>query len=429
MKKKKYSSFEIRRRISKCKKRLHNLSIQGFSFSEDIYDEIDLIEEKIHQNSIINQINRKNLPFILGTIIVLFSIVAIAILIPKPPPPSLNIEVTNLTEGQIIKKDFLIKGTAVNQNGEISNVQINIDSTEESSWEEVNFWKSYNDIYLWNFSLLMDNITYGYHRVYFRCLADEAVSNIINRSILFIQKPMIEVIYPYDGISELKGKINITGSANGFGQEIKNVKIRIRDDTISSWDDAILSSNKTWYYLWDTNELYNESYVIEVKCNNGVDSIISKINVSVNTTLINYEEKLDMSPFNKTDYFQIYCPPTTRSIKPNKNYELRMFYRHRKLNSILPLIPYLSSIVPMNIRIDEITHNPKYLTVSPPEDIIKAYPDNVTNYVSYIISISDDAPKDKICTFTIAYTTYIINEDSLFNNHDTIDVALKTGQW
>jgi len=45
MKKKKYSSFEVRRRISRCKKRLRNLKIQGFTFSDDIYDDIEKVEK------------------------------------------------------------------------------------------------------------------------------------------------------------------------------------------------------------------------------------------------------------------------------------------------------------------------------------------------------------------------------------------------
>lgn len=46
MKKKNRNIFEIKRGILKCKKRLDALKNQGFIFSQDIYDNLDLLERK-----------------------------------------------------------------------------------------------------------------------------------------------------------------------------------------------------------------------------------------------------------------------------------------------------------------------------------------------------------------------------------------------
>ncbi len=74
MKKRNRNIFEIKRGILKCKKRLDALKNQGFIFSQDIYDNLDLLEKKIIESSLIRQIWNKKLPLFAG-IIIIFSII------------------------------------------------------------------------------------------------------------------------------------------------------------------------------------------------------------------------------------------------------------------------------------------------------------------------------------------------------------------
>lgn len=413
---------QMRKRLSKCRKRLDILKKQGFHFSNEIYYDIESIEKKIKKQPLFKKNLNKKISISIVNIIVI-SAICIYLFWPSSPP-TFDMKITNLPPNHKISGNYTINGTANVTNGKITILQVNINDIRDEKWNNATFWKNTNGTYGWNYSLIVDNLNDGENLILFRCGDGKTFSDINSRTIIFereIQQPSVNIMYPKDGDTELVGTVNITGITDSINLKIENVEIRFYDNGYSSWYDANLAKNDSWYYNWDTAEIYNESIIIEVRCYDGVSlSNVSSINVKVNTTLVNYEENIEISDFSEGEYFQIYFPGVIRPMKPNKNYELRMYYRQREISKIF-------SRFPINIRILEIQKCPSYVTVTFPEQIIRTSPDNKIYYISYIIAISDDAPRDIVCSFTVAYEYYtFIN---IKPAESTEDVFIKTGQW
>jgi len=427
MEKRKNSIFEIKKKISEYKKRLHNLKLQGFTHSSEIYEEIKLLEKRIKQPSTLQKIWKEKKPIsIVSLLLVLILIVSIFL---TGNSSELEIKISNLRNEQTINGIFTIKGLANNPNGLIDSVQINIDNVTDNTWVEADIFENNNGSYSWEYSINSDDLQNGSHFIFYRCCSGNKISQHYSKKI-FIKKPRptITILYPSDNDKNLKSNVIVRGNVNGMDSKVNSVEIRFYDGSYKNWNYAIFNDDNHWYYDWDTTELYNESISIEVRCNNGIRySNISSINVTVNTTVINYDEEVDMPDFNKSEFLQLYFPPTTRKIKPNKEYQLKMYYRHREIeNNRL-------SKFPICIKIDRIRSKDDYLTISPPTEEIITIPDNETYNISYTISISENAEKNKIFFFTVEYTYYInkfpYNFFEIFWTSKDVDVSLKSGQW
>jgi len=417
MKKRNRNIFEIKRGILKCKKRLDALKNQGFIFSQDIYDNLDLLEKKIIESSLIRQIWNKKLPLFAGIIIIFSIIMLLNIFFPHILTDVFDIEETKIKEimdiavnnvhnGMVIDKNITIIGTASYPNGNILSVHVIID-------EEI--WENATGTNQWYYQLNIDEFDDGNHTLSFLCSDGKDVS-IIERKILIDKRPIPEnaptvtIQYPnnVDGISGIK---NINGTATAGVGEIQKVEIQFDG---SDW--IIVTGKTTWQYNWDTKTVENGLCYISVRSyDNESQSKIDQIIVNVDNP-----PKVIIPDIEGVDTYQLYIFGSDEVMKPNETYTGQGF--HRKKEEIFSRDTL--------IRL-EVTNKYDWLTVSLPDQPIVTPPDYVLYNFSIDISITDDAPMNSRGKFTITATygpRFRFNLDLLLNQ-DLHDIDFYTGQW
>lgn len=438
MKKSRYTGLRLKRKISECKKRLHNLKIQGFTFSSDIYDDLDSLEKKILQQSIFGKIWKEKIPIIAGIISILLVAFTFSVFYPDPFGSTvktdlikpMNLSVTNLVNGTIINESTMIMGTAEQPDGEISIVQIKIDDNE---------WEKANGTNYWNYTLSLDTLSQGNHSFQIRCYNGEK-HKTIKRFITIKKKntkqTSVQITDPHWG-DTISVPAIIKGTATAENQDIQSVKIRFNE---GKWITAEGTHN--WSYKWSNTNFVKDNeevYSIEVKSvTNESESEIQKILVIVTK---NKEREAKLPPFEKGEYFQWYAPPNVIP-KPNQEYELKIYYRQRTVENILP------SRNPITIEIQGVKNKDDYLTVSVPQKKISTIPDNNTYNYSYTVSLSEDAFNDELSIFSVVITYHtdslpiktlyniIKGIDNIFPTNllnksfgYTVDVFIIPGRW
>ena len=421
MKKRNRNIFEIKRGILKCKKRLDALKNQGFIFSQDIYNNLDLLEKKIIESSLIRQIWNKKLLLFAG-IIIIFSIIMLLNNFYPPLLPDgfglnetkikeiMDIAVNNVHNGMVITENITIIGTASYPNGNILSVHVKID---EGIWENATGTNQ------WYYQLYIDELSDRNHTLSFRC-SDGKDFSIIERKILIDKRPIPEnaptvtIHYPNNNGDDISGIKNINGTATAGVGEIQKVEIQFDG---SDW--ITVTGKTTWQYNWDTKTVENGLCYISVRSyDNESQSKINQIIVNVDNPPP--EHKVIIPDIEGVNTFQLYIFGSDEVMKPNETYTGQGF--HRKKEEIFSRDTL--------IRL-EVTNKYDWLTVSLPDQPIVTPPDYVLYNFSIDISITDDALMNRRGKFTITATYgkpwkfYFV---SLLNQID-YDIDFFTGQW
>ncbi|MDG6218017.1 MAG: Ig-like domain-containing protein [Candidatus Thermoplasmatota archaeon] len=417
MKSKKYHIFKMKKRVSECKKRLDALKDRGFNFPTDIYEELEEIKTRIIQPSLMHQMGNKKgqisamVIFIIVTSIFLNSILPIE---GGGPPilPLFTLSINNIEDDIIINDNYLINGTASYRNGVISAVQIKIDDND---------WKNVTGTENWSYNLDVDNMTQGYHLLMFRCIGENENSLSTTRTIFvdnIANKPTVSMLNPVSSGVDLSGIININGTASGKKRNIKQVEIRFNGE---SWQNT--TGAEEWSYNWLTTENMNGQNVIEVRSYDG--ALYSEIS---ETRVIVYNEKnVFIPPYKENELLQFYIPPSDFLLSPNVKYEMTVYYRWRRI----PMNPL--SWFSYKAHLESNTEY-DWLEISLSEESFRIYPNNETNEIKIIISITEDAPMDKRIpiTFSFYYGFFDASKYPSLKRiqRDVIqDTYFFTGQW
>jgi len=205
--------------------------------------------------------------------------------------------------------------------------------------------------------------------------------------------------------------------------------VNIRFEEGGDW--ITVNGTTNWNYDWNTTNLVTDVpdvHTIEVQCHtNQSKSEIQGILVIIKKDT---DKETDLPSFDENKYFQWYFPPGFIP-KPNQEYKMKIYYRQRTIEK------KLASRHPIAIEIDGIQDKEDYLTVSFPREKISTTPDNETYVYEYTVSLSDDAPKDNLIVFTVAYSYYAdisplnlnLFDWNPFKTSDTQDVFIIPGSW
>ena len=415
MKKRNRNIFEIKRGILKCKKRLDALKNQGFIFSQDIYDNLDLLEKKILESSLIHQIWNKKILLFAGIICIMSIIIAIAVI------PQINVEkeptinnltdgemiliINNLTDGMIIEEDYCIDGSANHSNGNIVSVQVRINNDN---------WGHANGTSQWYYWLHIDDLSNGHHNLSFKCWDGKKYSDIIYKVIYIpeVVRPVVTIHNPNNNGDNISGIKNINGTATAGIGEIQKVEIQFDE---SDW--ITVTGKTTWQYNWDTKTVENGPCDISVRSyDNESQSEINQIIAYVNNPP--QEHKVIIPEIEGDNTFQVYIFGSNELMKPNETYTGKGF--HRKIEGFIDTLIQL-----------EVTNKYDWLTVSLPDQPIVTPPDYVLYNFSIYISITDDAPMNIRGKFTITSTYGLrrLFDLDMFKNQIPHDIEFYTGQW
>ena len=433
MEKRKYSISEIKKKITEYKKRLYNLKLQGFTFSQEIYDNIDVLEKKISQGSLFHRTRKKKLLILTGSIIVILTVIAIYLWISQiTPPPS--IEIKNLSDGEIINDDFLINGTIFNSNGKISisAIQVNIDRTEEETWENANLWENANGIYNWNYTLKKDNLTNltngnSIHFIYFRCHYYGKYTTPIHRwfeyNVTFLSnetilRPTVTIENPKDG-KKIWGIVPINGSAKSEGGVIQKVEFKIDDETYK-----LVSGTTKWDTTWNTSEYENNVlHKISVRCidENGTSSKEESINVYVE----NFPP--DEGIIVGDEKFQIHFSPLS-NVLPNYTYTVNGI--HQKKYKIANYNQWTTF---------ETEEDYNWLEIDTPEGYLVTPSDGQKHPCSFTLKLTSEAKQNTLYVVMMVYQTGQLYNDlnpdnnpiwwNVISQEYRDEYYFRTGQW
>ncbi|MBS3749573.1 MAG: hypothetical protein KGY67_07750 [Candidatus Thermoplasmatota archaeon] len=415
MENKNHNESKIKKKIKEYKKRLNNLKLQGFTFSKRIYDDIDELERKVKQPTIINQLWEKKLPMIAGIAGILFIAITFGILFPnllgidieKYQIEPMKLTVNELVNGTTINTSINITGKAENLNGLISSVNVKID---DHAWETVTGSDE------WKYNLNIFELNEGKHTLCFRC-SDGENFDYVNKTIFIkFDKPTIIIHNPDENV-RLSEIMQINGTSLAANGIVQYVEIRFDQ---GKWNSV--TGTKSWSYNFDTKNLKNGNHTLEARCKDNMTfSNISLIHI----TIFN-ENEIDMPPFEGGQYFQLYFPPSNELIEPNITYKLKGYHRARKVDDIF------FSQFPTKTTL-EIQSKPNWLTISLPEETLITQTNNETFSFSINIEITEDAPMNRVIPFTIRYKYGKIDpsilQKGLFYTEDLYDVFIFTGQW
>jgi len=421
------NKLDIKKRISKYRKRLDEIKNQGYHFSHEIYDDLDALEKKIKQPSLIQQALNKKSKIVIGILIMGSLIIAgfyspfIFGLFIIPPEPTIEITINNLDENDIISQDYIIRGTTHHSNNESVSTQVKID---DGGWNQA-IGTSF-----WEYPLNISNLSNDKHTLSFYCSDNDGhsitktISFTIEKVIPSPPKPVVSIEYPSnnDIITE---SINISGSAEAGYGKILRVEIRFNDG-----DWIVVNGTLNWFYSWDISNLEDGFVRISVKCyDNNTSSDIETI-----TVVIQKEPDEFIYDMPTGGLFDLYLIYPIEPMKPNKSYEIQGKHRKKYDNTISATI--VQTILSVNRK-------PDWLSVSIPEDTLITPPDGSIYNFSIYMNISDDAPRERITHFTITYmygTNWAMNQykNGLLQNFlmafDRItigqyDIQITTGQW
>ncbi len=413
-----YTLVELKKRISICKERLDALKDEGFSFSNDIYNDLESLKNEIMQPTLRHRIWVKKNQVFVGIASIVFILTAIYLLYPTDLIGNrMTITVDNIYDGMIINESFSITGTASYTNEQIQTIQVKID---EKPWENA------TGTVQWSYLLNVDNILNGYHVLSFQCTDGQTDSVRINKTIV-IQKestqdriPTVAILHPSDEASDLTGVVFINGTASAVHGEIQEIKIRFDNNP---WI-TIANASTIWHYSWETTALTNGYHQISVQCS---DTKSNSSIISIGVYIFNTHEPV-IPPFPENGYFQLYIPPSNIVLKPNITYEQIGYYRGRVVsNNIRSRQPVYMTF--------EIDYKPDYLNVILPKDTIVTNPDEVLNNFSLFVEVTEEADMNRViplslkCIFTIADPQINPFIATIGEQSYIYDIFFYTGQW
>lgn len=421
---KRYSVHEIKKKISEYKKRLYNLKLQGFTFSSDIYEDLNSVEEKISQGSIFNKLMKKKISIAIGLILILLiSIIATFLFWPaENPPPSLSIDFSNAFKGMEITESFHINGTATIEgvtsfNTQNLTVHFKLDNHSEKNATAI-IRENEPCVADWGFFLNISKINDGNHTLSIICSNNKDLSNIENITVI-IDKPLpkVSINYPKNNSVDLSDIINISGKAIAEYSEIKEVKIQFDNGTEKN---TIINNNgRNWYFTWDTRDVDNGPHSISLRCYNGEKW--SKT-VSINFTVFNLENWV-LRDFEENELFQFVIRDSYIEMFPGKNYTLYGAHRGKKdsIFSFLSIHSYL-----------EFPNKPDWLSIYLENNHFITPRNNEINYFTLTISITKDAKQGVYGDDFLGWKACYGGRKQLAKNCNKYlmdDIWIETGRW
>lgn len=418
MEKKRYSVYEIKKKISEYKKRLHNLKLQGFAFSSDIYKDINIIEKRMKQSRTFQSKSLKIIPVFLVTIVA-FSILLITLYIFFPglmgsfiisnEPEPMYLSINSISNGSILHEDTTLTGFATQPNGHISKVEIKIDNGTWDKAIETNPWQ---------YVLLIDDLEEGNHTLSIRCCDGENYKKI-SMKIIFekLKRPIVKINYPKNK-DTLSGIIQINGTAFAGKGELQ--KVLISFDYEEKWIPATIKNGNNWSKNWDTKQMQNGIHQIFIKSiDDHSQSDVYQISIYISNPK---ETEIIIPEITGANIFQFFIYESDEIMKPGNIYTAQGFHR-KKYNVLSPGIY-------TNLKI---TDKQDWLIVTLPDLPIVTPSDYELYTFSIQYSITEDAPEDIKTKFTITATygskiALQFNIKSLLNTIP-FDLDISTGQW
>jgi len=202
-------------------------------------------------------------------------IVTITVYIPPPTNQHPTVAITSPSDSTTVSGTISIQGTSYDSDGTVQSVQVKIDS---GSWITVTGTTS------WSYSWDTATVANGSHTIYVRSYDGTDYSNISSVTVTVDNippnhKPIVDIIFPTDGIS-VKKTFTIHGTASDVdgNETIQKVEIKIDD---GNW--IVVDGTASWNYTWDSTSVDNRNYVIQARAYDGqeyssIDSIIVKVN-------------------------------------------------------------------------------------------------------------------------------------------------------
>jgi hypothetical protein len=405
---------QMRRRLSKCRKRLETLKKQGYHFSNDIYYDIESIEKKIQPSSFFSRLWKYEKAVSTVSILIIFAIIIISSIIADDTSESrlrakniIEIIIDDINNGAPLNKSMNISGKTSHSNGSIDYVQVKIDN---------GIWNNASGTTVWNYFFDITEISNGYHIIFVRSFDGETYSGIYNKTVKIEKSiPNIDILYPGNG-ADVKGIIHINGTTNSNDNQVRLVQINFND---GPWQNTTGTLN--WSKNWDTKNHDNGIVFISVKC---IDNIgfSESVRISVNVYNPPPDPIIEIPDITGRNKFQIFIFGSDELMLPNGTYELDGY--HRKIENLFLGDTYTDLVV---------TQKEDWLLVSLPELPIITHPDYDLNTFLIKLSITDNAPMNRKIQFTI--TAYwgkpIIISNGFHNpiNRQHFDITIYTGDW
>lgn len=441
MKKGKPNDIKVRKRISDCKRRLDNLKKQGFHFSQDVYDDLESVKDKILQSSLMYRMWKKK--FHIAGIISIFVFVFVLYLLFFQNETFVQIQ--NIDEGMIVDENFQIFGTASFRNRWIPFFQINSFTTVKIGIENnvlglVNVTDG-----SWSFFLNISNLSNGAHNISFKFYNGESISKSLMQTI-FIKKISLKprvLISNIQNESTVFDEVNITGSVYVVDNEIKKIQIQFEQLNKTNWIDVNICENTSWYYNWNTTEFKDGLCNIYARCLYGANISSDKIQIIVKIENINESgggnnddlEDLLKYKMPTGGIFDLYIiNENMEFMKPNKNYTLEIKHRKKEEDIILGLNTIITVL--------NVNRKPDYLEIYLPTEPIITPPDGKIYNLTINISISENAPFYERTHFTLTYTyglSPLMNVYLVLGNPPRFkkwllgsgpyDLQVSTGEW
>lgn len=427
MKNKKYSLFKARKRISKCKKRLHNLEIQNFTFSKNIYTDLQKLEKKIMQPTLLGQLWNKKIPVIAGSVIVISILLAISIIFPSLVQNGLfgasienqmEITVNNLENEMIISSDHMITGSTSYPDGEVSFVQVKIDNNDWENASGINQWA------YWEYNLAIDSFDNGSHNVSVRCCDGVEFSSVeytiyINKTKI-LERPTVSITSPTNG-ENVSGNIQVKGEAMSKDGEIKKVEIEFDR---GGWIEVNGLNN--WNYTLDSDSLIKGDHTISARSFDGeLFSNISEIKITINEIKEEDNETRNITIL-QSGSFKLSFLQLGEKVVPGQRYEIQG--RHQKM----PEDKFNYDQITV-LGVDE---TKDWLNISIPEEEIVTPADGKWHYFSIYLEITDEAEQNAEISFIFLCSTrfFILNEPlitspGMFWKDLSDDYWIETGEW
>ena len=274
---------EIKNKISSYRKRLENIKKQGYHFSQDIYNDINLLEKKIFQPTFNYQIKFYKKQLFTG-ILFIFSIIVIWNIIIPPGPEPMSILFDEEYNNRVISENINISGTAINPNGNIESVYVNININQN--------WEKAIGTTEWKYTFDITNLSNGKYILSFKC-SDGKIYSDTKNIIIIVNKTEQEFNLKINNLengTNIRKNYPVEGTASCTTGIIKLVQAKI--DNISNWKE--IDGTTEWKYILDVTNLSNGKYTILFRCSDGNEfSNSTSRTIIVKKSLISIDDLLD----------------------------------------------------------------------------------------------------------------------------------------
>lgn len=181
-----------------------------------------------------------------------------------------KVTISTPSVNQLTFGELQITGTATNQKGYITRVELSIDGGG---------WVTAEGTYSWSYTLDTTGLENGDHTLEVRSENDQ-----YEYSDLFVQNFKVNnikiTIDTPSGGSKIESEIEIKGSCDGTN--IENVQIRVGNGQwVGALNTAMSSDWTSWKFIWDSKSSGDGAVKIEVKAISGEQTVTDTVTVQV----------------------------------------------------------------------------------------------------------------------------------------------------